>query len=388
MLMAGNINGILFIDSSPFYGEPQRSLATLIGNLDCSQFQPYLLCADDTDTGLLSRFRESKRIPTQAVSLAGSRYSVDLMTPIVRDVLQFRRTIRSWIHDYDIALVIANDYYSGLLCFFSLPSKTRFLYVLRDSFVPKPAVVQIVRRSSRTLAVAESVRADWSFHLDYRSASKITVIPDCIDFGSERHLLNKFSYRENYDWPDETILVSMFGDMVPWYRHELFIRALAKAVQSKPDLFGLIVGKTADEDGIDYGDELVELARELNVFGNMAIMECVDQNQWIIDASNVVVAIGENEPFPFSVVRALATNKPVVVSEGGSQAEICRGNRLATVVPADVDAVCNGILQASTLNPDANGAADRSKTATAVQTRYSIESRIGDFQNLFRDCIQ
>jgi glycosyltransferase involved in cell wall biosynthesis len=142
------------------------------------------------------------------------------------------------------------------------------------------------------------------------------------DFDQMAKLRHQLDYREERGWSRETLIVSLIADLVEWKRHDLFIAAFAELRKKVPDAFAFIIGAPRDDKGEVYEQRLLALSEELGQTAHIAFTGHVENPFPLIDASNLMVSVAEDEPFGRNVVEALFCGKPMVITPGGGPAEI------------------------------------------------------------------
>ncbi len=381
--MTGKIHGILFVDTSPYFGEAPRNLFTLVNHLDKSRYQPFVLSSDISETGLFAQLKRNKDIPTRIVKLREQSHRARSILNLFVDLSRFKQSLLKLLDDFDISVVCANTSYAGLLTALTLPKKVPFVFCLREHHARSPTTGHIIRRSYKTLAISDFVADRCRDGLSAGVAKKLTTVYDGFSFETEEILRKKFSYRDIYLHNCDHTLIACIADMLPWKRHALFLEAFALAWRKNPALFGLIIGKAFDREDYAYIDSLEDQARKLGILGNIAIMEYATNYMPILDECKAAVSVAENEPFGSSIVQALAIGKPAVITKGNALEEITRGCRTVKVVSDEPAKIADGILGAIVGGKRKKSDSDRAK----IIERYAIESQVGDFCRLVDEAI-
>ncbi len=324
----------------------QKSMLSVIGHLDTSKFQPFVLCSDTSDSGLMSRLTKNKKIICESITLKSWRSESDGYFSIIADLFQFNKIVNKLVKDYDIAVVFANNYYAGFLATFALPKKMPLIFNLSQKNCRKSAIYQIVKRSAKTLVISENLRNYWNKTLGYKFPDKLETLAPGFDFENAALQQSKFDFRETYNWAKDAHIVIMFGDMLPENQHELLLQSLSIAHKKDSSLVGLFIGKAFDDKSYDYLDHLVETAREMDFLGNVAFMEFVDEYEYsVIGASHVVVSLTENQPFPTSLIKALSCGVPVVDIDNDWDKDMLNKCSAVQRVSKDPEDIADGINQ-------------------------------------------
>jgi glycosyltransferase involved in cell wall biosynthesis len=114
----------------------------------------------------------------------------------------------------------------------------------------------------------------------------------------------------------------MIAQIVPWKRHDLFLKAASILVPQYPNLRLLIVGK--DPWGLHggYYEELVRLSSEAGLKERVTFLGQREDVGTILAASDLAVLPSEKEPFGRVVVEAFWSGTPIVVSDDGAPADL------------------------------------------------------------------
>jgi glycosyltransferase involved in cell wall biosynthesis len=140
-------------------------------------------------------------------------------------------------------------------------------------------------------------------------------------------------------------LIGMAGRLQRWKGMHLFIAAVARIRQSRPDVHAVIVGG-AHETEPQYGAELRAQAHALGL--DHAITFAGFQRnvaEWM-QAMDVFVHASDREPFGIVVVEAMALGKPVVASASGGPAEIITDGEDGLLTPyGDQAALADAVLR-------------------------------------------
>lgn len=118
--------------------------------------------------------------------------------------------------------------------------------------------------------------------------------------------------------PKRRKVFSIFGRLVSWKGHEVFLRAARDVIEAVPDAHAMIVGDTSDGDPA-YGEALRRMAGELGIANNVTFTGYRMDTVALIRASDAIVhASTVPEPFGMVVVEGMACGKAcVAMDEGG-----------------------------------------------------------------------
>jgi glycosyltransferase involved in cell wall biosynthesis len=116
-------------------------------------------------------------------------------------------------------------------------------------------------------------------------------------------------------------LVGMVGRLQRWKGMHVFIAAMARVHQARPDARAVIVGG-AHETEPHYSDELAAQVRALGLTDVVSFAGFQSNIPEWMQAMDVFVHASDREPFGIVVIEAMALGKPVVAGASGGPAEI------------------------------------------------------------------
>ena len=180
---------------------------------------------------------------------------------------------------------------------------------------------------------------------------------------------------------DRRMVATSVGRITQLKGFETFIRAVALARRTRPELVGVIVGGTRP-DKRDYEARLQALVRELDVGDAIRFVGNQSKMPEIYALSDVVVSCSvKPESFGLSLVEALAMNTPVIATRHGGALEIVReGVDGALFIPDDDDALAQ-LLAAFHRTPNTD-------LRTETLRRFSAENTIEQTVAVYRDAQQ
>jgi glycosyltransferase involved in cell wall biosynthesis len=190
----------------------------------------------------------------------------------------------------------------------------------------------LAKRSTAIIAISEKQKIELSEEFKICEAEKIHVIPlgfDLNKFRTDKERKRK-KFREKYLIPDETILISIVGRLVPVKNHALFIDSMIEIEKKfRGKIKAMIVG-----DG--------ELRKELE----KRVLEKCQLNQidsdklfcftsWISEidevnaGSDIIALTSNNEGTPVSLIEAQASGKPIVSTRVGGIENVVKEGKTA-----------------------------------------------------------
>jgi glycosyltransferase involved in cell wall biosynthesis len=151
--------------------------------------------------------------------------------------------------------------------------------------------------------------------------------------------------RSKLGLPGDGPLIGMTGRLQRWKGMHLFIAAIARVRESRPDVRAVIVGG-AHETEPQYGAELRTQVHELGL-DEVVTFAGFQPNvaEWM-QAMDVFVHASDREPFGIVVVEAMALGKPVVAGADGGPAEIITDGENGLLTPyGDAGSLAKAILR-------------------------------------------
>jgi glycosyltransferase involved in cell wall biosynthesis len=258
-------------------------------------------------------------------------------------------------------------------------------HVLRGYFGrPKEAVFRGIERAlaracDRIVAVSDEVRSDL-VDLHVARPEKIEVIPVGFDMHrlivpADRHDELHRVFRTSVGLPDEPLVVSFVGRIVPIKRADRFLAA-AWELRDTSATF-MVVGDGEELAALRESEVARALGDRVVFTGYRADIAAV------YHASDVVVLTSDNEGTPVSLIEALACGVPVVGTDVGGVRSVVDDGVTGFVVPAP-----DGALLASRIRELIDDAALRHDFGRAGRARvaghFSAERLAADHDRLYR----
>ena len=213
---------------------------------------------------------------------------------------------------------------------------------------------------------------------DHLPASRVTIIYNGVD--AARFIvpssLQKAEARKHFGFAAQDFVVGMVAAFRAEKNHEVFLAALSRAAPKIPSLRVLLVG----------GGPLLNECRKLVVYTGLAtrtvftgeiadVLRCL----WSMDVG--CLTPGRNEGFSNAVIEQMATGLPMIVTNIGGNAEAVANGENGFVVPLDVEALANALVQVNRdpVRARAMGHASRQR----VVERFSLDRMCADHAALY-----
>lgn len=162
------------------------------------------------------------------------------------------------------------------------------------------------------------------------------------------------------------------GRLVPWKGQDVFLRAAAEVLRTRPRARALIVGGPGDEvESREFARRLRQDAAALGLEGRVVFTGFRADVPELLAASDLVVhSATRPEPFGRVVVEAMAAGRPVIATSAGGVLEILEDGRTGRLVPPG-DAAALAAALAALLD------APERATEMGRQARQDAEVRFG-----------
>ncbi len=140
--------------------------------------------------------------------------------------------------------------------------------------------------------------------------------------------------------------IGIFGRLVPWKGHHIFVQALAEIARAMPHVQGIVVGGL-EITAPTYLDELQGLAQGLGIADRLFFLGHRDDVLDLYALVDVLVhASVRDEPFGRVIIEGMAAARPVVATRGGGTPEIVREGVTGFLVPqGDPRAMAQAVLR-------------------------------------------
>lgn len=343
---------ILYIDHSPSHGGSIEALTRLVAALDKDIFYPVIVFAHPVSGRLdggaikiiprrpsLSASRLAGRFVqmTSTLSRILSRL-VSLMVYLCDLVInEFPYFIRLFFiaRRHKIQLIHLNNNLNGnfagiiLSRLFKIPCISHH----RDFEWGSPIIRWYANSVDYHIAISRDIRKNLlSIGVE---DSKISTVHDPVSLDKFDPEVDIRTLEKDFFKGREERFFGIFGRVVKWKGHEVFLKAAAEVFKNFPNSRAFIVGDTADGNK-EYLEELMRSAEELNILPKIVFTGFRNDVPAMMKLMDVVVhASTRPEPFGLVVIEAMAMKKPVVATMGGGPVEIVEDGKSGFLVPME-----------------------------------------------------
>lgn len=181
-----------------------------------------------------------------------------------------------------------------------------------------------------------------------KDKSKVRVINNGID--KKKYLLqNKpdISIHQQYQIKPETKIVGTIGLLDPWKGHHVIVEAVPLILKKQPDVVFVFVGKESQHARYGgYKSKMISRAKELGVDKQIIFTGFREDIGHVVSSFDIFVhASISPDPFPTTVLEAMAMGKPIIASNsGGVKEQIENGVDGILVEPGDVYEIAEKII--------------------------------------------
>ncbi len=322
----------LFLSSSALDGGAGWSLYYLIAHLDRARIDPIVVLPED---GLFGeryraagvpviaptrlpqrtsrmRFASSNRL-TAAASYVWNTWDAARFVPELTALMRERRIDLLYCNNMNVKTVGAFAARSG---------RTPTVFHVRNVH-EHPAKVLLYGRMlgrmthvKRIIAVSERAAAPYRRY----AAEKVTVINNGVDltlFDPAR--VTRGELRRQLGLPEDATIVGYTGQIIPRKGIDLLVRAMAQLMAHRPALHLVVLGLPPTGSAVDYLGQYRTLAAQLGVGDRVHFAGFREDVRSAVVDFDLLALPAWQDPFPRSVIEALALETPVVASAvGGS----------------------------------------------------------------------
>jgi len=357
--------GILYIVDPTTNGMRQH-VFTLLKHLSRARYKPYLVTSDDEYLVEHAKKLQVEYIVSPTMSKANK---LNIGSTI--------KQIEEFIEERPISLIHSHGYqacYVGSQLAKSLNVRHVSTVHTVDDLKHKKGLLglsndKIAAMPDRLIAVSETVKKE------IEQLNKINLIYNGIEADRFAETLDvEHLYRE-LDLTKEVNLVGVITRLTPDKGTEIFLEAASIVLKHKPTVHFIIAG-----DG-DELDSLKKKAANLGIASNVHFLGFRRDVAHILKSLDVVVIPNLSPSLPIILLEALASIKPVVVSDLPGVREVVGEDSVEYVKPGDVEAIAEAVKE---MLFDRRKIDDKTQTGQKlVKERFNIQNMMKPTESLY-----
>jgi glycosyltransferase involved in cell wall biosynthesis len=181
---------------------------------------------------------------------------------------------------------------------------------------------------------------------------------------------------------DRDLCFGIFGSLLKWKGHDVFLKAARRVIEAVPEARALIIGEAPDG-STEYREELRGLARELGIARRTVFTGFRRDVPEMFQLLDVVVhASVSPEPFGRVIAEGMAMGRPVVAAGAGGPLEIIEHGRTGLLVrPDDPEALAGAIVTLLGDRALARRLGDNARVA--AEARFSPEAHARSVEGIY-----
>ncbi|MFO7870583.1 MAG: glycosyltransferase family 4 protein [Kiritimatiellia bacterium] len=365
----------------------EKGLADLTGRLDRKEFIPYAIVPGP---GELEDLLHERNVAVNHVNLRRLRRSRNpfRLAMSLLSVSAAVRQLTSFIRRENIDLVHANSDTAQIYCGAAAAGAgVPCVWHSRDLTDAGAAGRYMMKRSSRVIAVSETVKRrllEYSF--GEKDTGKIRLVRNAVDLEAFHARDTGADARKEMAAGPENILVGTVGQIVPWKRHDLFLKTADLLAREVPEARFAVAGDDLFGDHPDYVNSLRKKAAEGVLRGRVSFTGYRRNICAVMKAMDIIVHCAEKEPFGRSVLEAMALGKPVVAVNSCGPAEIIRDRVNGILVKPGDPGAAAGAVKGLIRDPERAAGLGRA-AQERVRRDFKIEDLVETIQRTYRELL-
>lgn len=174
---------------------------------------------------------------------------------------------------------------------------------------------------------------------------KVTVIRNGVDLALfNPRAVPRGAFRRDAGIDPAATVVGYSGQLIPRKGLDVLIRAAARLLPSRPHLLFVALGRIPAGSTVDYRAQYEALTRELGVADRVRFLGFRPDVRAAVLDFDILALPARQDPFPRSIIEAMALGTPIVASRAGGIPEMIDHETHGLLVPpGDVDALASAI---------------------------------------------
>jgi glycosyltransferase involved in cell wall biosynthesis len=344
----------------------KQHVLVLLKYLNRARYKPYLVTSDDTYIAEHIKDLDVEYIVIPGISTA-TKLNVGGIVKQIQQFLEERKV--NLVHTHGdqacfvgthLAKALEVKHVSTVHTAEDTSKKKGLFGIQHDKVLTTP---------DRIIAISEDIRKQVEPLNEVRliyNGIEIERFGDTLD---TEHLFRELEVTKDHK------MIGTVTELTPGSGIDVFLDAAAKLQKDDPEMHFIVAG-----DG-DELDNLKEKAASLGIAKNAHFLGFRRDVAHILKSLNVVVIPNISTELPLALLEALASIKPVVISDTPGVREVVSEDSVEFVKPGDADAIVKAV---SGLLSDADKAnAKASAGQKLISGRFSVENMIKPTQSLY-----
>jgi len=266
-------------------------------------------------------------------------------------------TLASVINGFQPDIIHANTIPASLAVG-KAPFGTFLFSHIRDLRQPVLAVQQVVKNSTRIIAISTALDTYLGEIINPRHLGRIRTIRNGIDTARFTPG-DKTAARRRFALPEDAPVIGMVAHLIPWKQHNIFLAAAKRVKARHPAAHFVIVGRDLFSEHTAWMDRLRAYAKSNGLQDAVHWIHDLDRTEQIYPAFDILVHPARNEPFGRVVCEAMAMRIPVIAARSGGITDIITDGANGMFVPeGDTDATAASVCALLTDPGRANALAE------------------------------
>lgn len=332
---------VLYVNHVNLLGGAEKSLLRLLECLDRERVRPVLAAPAGLELRRAASALDMEFYPVPLGVLRRTANPFALASQGLR-ISQATRQLAAVARREGVAAIHCNSL-PAMLAARSLSRHWPLVWHCRDLRLPRPALLAAAQSASLIIAISRCV-ADHVLEVCPSAAARLAVAYNGITREDVALTRPREEVRRDWGLSPTTPLVTMVGQLVPWKRQDLFLRAGARLVSQIADVRLLLVGDDLHGAHADYVTALRALAGQLGIADRVIWAGQRGDIADVLSACDVLAHPTTDEPFGRVLIEALALGVPVVAADSAGPAEIItHGVSGLLTTPGDPDSLAAGV---------------------------------------------
>jgi len=235
------------------------------------------------------------------------------------------------------------------------------------------------KRTSRLVAVSQDLQKFLCAHFNV-SQDKVAMIYNGIDLSPFADVQRNPQLLESLGISVDAFIVGTVGNLYALKGHTYLIRAAHGVMQKRPNTHLLILGRGELKNPLEQEAKALGIADRVHLLGYRD-----DTPRWL-GVMNVFVLSSLSEGLPLSLLEAMASSLPTIVTQIGGMPEVVREGETGVVVPpGDCEALTKSILFFHD-NPNIAKQYGRAGRIVVFED-FSVDRMVHQYRSLYREVL-